>query len=228
MRVIPGHEIVGRVDAVGPSVEGFTLGQRVGIPWLGHTCGQCWYCRHDAENLCDAPQFTGYTRPGGYAERGVANARFAFGLGEDGDDVALAPLLCAGLIGRRSLVKAGPGPAPGPLDAAILYAPAGELVPAEPSCLVPESTRSPTSCFVASCQSPPTTPRHHGSTASNRAGSTGSPRRGITSPSGACASSTSAGWDQGCMARLKVPQCTGRRRPLPSCAQAFRALSGPR
>jgi len=107
VRVIPGHEIVDRVDAVGPSVEGFALGQRVGIPWLGHTCGQCWYCRHDAENLCDAPQFTGYTRPGGYAERGVANARFAFGLGEDGDDVALAPLLCAGLIGRRSLVKAG-------------------------------------------------------------------------------------------------------------------------
>jgi propanol-preferring alcohol dehydrogenase len=96
------------VDAVGPSVEGFALGQRVGIPGLGHTCGQCWYCRHDAENLCDAPQFTGYTRPGGYAERGVANARFAFGLGKDGDDVALAPLLCAGLIGRRSLVKAGP------------------------------------------------------------------------------------------------------------------------
>ncbi|MEE4461985.1 alcohol dehydrogenase catalytic domain-containing protein, partial [Azotobacter chroococcum] len=105
--VIPGHEIVGRVDAIGPGVEGFALGQRVGIPWLGHTCGQCWYCRHAAENLCDAPQFTGYTRPGGYAEYVVADARFAFALGEDGDDVALAPLLCAGLIGWRSLVKAG-------------------------------------------------------------------------------------------------------------------------
>lgn len=105
--VIPGHEIVGRVDALGPGVEGFALGQRVGIPWLGHTCGQCWYCRHAAENLCDAPQFTGYTRPGGYAERVVAGARFAFTLGEAGDDVALAPLLCAGLIGWRSLVKAG-------------------------------------------------------------------------------------------------------------------------
>ncbi|EXF46645.1 alcohol dehydrogenase [Pseudomonas sp. BAY1663] len=94
--IIPGHEIVGRVDALGEGVSGFELGQRVGIPWLGHTCGVCSYCQHAEENLCDAPQFTGYTRPGGYAERVVADARFAFALGEEGDDVAMAPLLCAG------------------------------------------------------------------------------------------------------------------------------------
>jgi len=179
--IIPGHEIVGRVDALGEVVSGFELGQRVGIPWLGHTCG---YCQHAEENLCDAPQFTGYTRPGGYAEYVVADARFAFALGEEGDPVALAPLLCAGLIGWRSLVKAGDGKRlglygfgaaahivmqvacwqgrdvyafsrpgdiaaqdfarslgalwagdsnespPVPLDSAIIYAPAGELVPA--------------------------------------------------------------------------------------------------
>jgi len=107
--IIPGHEIVGRVDALGEGVSGFELGQRVGIPWLGHTCGTCSYCQHAEENLCDAPQFTGYTRPGGYAEYVVADARFAFDLGEQGDAVALAPLLCAGLIGWRSLVKAGDG-----------------------------------------------------------------------------------------------------------------------
>jgi len=107
--IIPGHEIVGRVDALGEGVTGFELGQRVGIPWLGHTCGTCSYCQHAEENLCDAPQFTGYTRPGGYAEYVVADARFAFALGEEGDPVALAPLLCAGLIGWRSLVKAGDG-----------------------------------------------------------------------------------------------------------------------
>jgi len=182
--IIPGHEIVGRVDALGEGVTGFELGQRVGIPWLGHTCGTCSYCQHAEENLCDAPQFTGYTRPGGYAEYVVADARFVFALGEEGDPVALAPLLCAGLIGWRSLVKAGDGKRlglygfgaaahivmqvarwqgrdvyafsrpgdvaaqdfarslgavwagdsgelpPVPLDAAIIYAPAGELVPA--------------------------------------------------------------------------------------------------
>jgi len=182
--IIPGHEIVGRVYALGEGVSGFELGQRVGIPWLGHTCGTCSYCQHAEENLCDAPQFTGYTRPGGYAEYVVADARFAFALGEEGDPVALAPLLCAGLIGWRSLVKAGDGKRlglygfgaaahivmqvarwqgrdvyafsrpgdlaaqdfarslgalwagesgevpPVPLDAAIIYAPAGELVPA--------------------------------------------------------------------------------------------------
>jgi len=182
--IIPGHEIVGLVDALGEGVTGFEPGQRVGIPWLGHTCGTCSYCQHAEENLCDAPQFTGYTRPGGYAEYVVADARFAFALGEEGDPVALAPLLCAGLIGWRSLVKAGAGKRlglygfgaaahivmqvarwqgrdvyafsrpgdvaaqefarslgavwagdsgelpPVPLDAAIIYAPAGELVPA--------------------------------------------------------------------------------------------------
>jgi len=182
--IIPGHEIVGLVDALGEGVTGFEPGQRVGIPWLGHTCGTCSYCQHAEENLCDAPQFTGYTRPGGYAEYVVADARFVFALGEEGDPVALAPLLCAGLIGWRSLVKAGDGKRlglygfgaaahivmqvarwqgrdvyafsrpgdlaaqdfarslgalwagdsgevpPVPLDAAIIYAPAGELVPA--------------------------------------------------------------------------------------------------
>lgn len=107
--IIPGHEIVGRVDALGAGVSGLRLGERVGIPWLGHTCGVCPYCRASRENLCDAPEFTGYTRDGGYATSVVADARFSFPLGEEGDDVSLAPLLCAGLIGWRSLVIAGEG-----------------------------------------------------------------------------------------------------------------------
>ena len=181
--IVPGHEIVGRVDVIGPDVGGFVLSQRVGIPWLGHTCGVCAYCRSGRENLCDAPGFTGYTRNGGYAELVVADARFAFPLGEMGDDVHVAPLLCAGLIGWRSLCRAGEGrrlglygfgaaahliaqvamrqgrevyaftrpgdgaaqafalrlgaawaggsdqTPPEPLDAAIIYAPVGELVP---------------------------------------------------------------------------------------------------
>ncbi len=181
--IIPGHEIVGRIEALGDDVADLHLGERVGVPWLGHTCGVCPYCRGDRENLCDAPQFTGYTRDGGYATSVIADARFAFPLGEAGDDVALAPLLCAGLIGWRSLVIAGqaqrlglfgfgaaahivaqvakwqgrsvfaftrPGDAPAqafarslgavwaggsdevppePLDAAIIYATVGELVP---------------------------------------------------------------------------------------------------
>lgn len=105
--IIPGHEIVGRVDALGEGVDGLRIGQRVGVPWLGHTCGVCPYCRSAHENLCDAPEFTGYTRDGGYATAVVADVRFAFPLREEGDDVALAPLLCAGLIGWRSLVIAG-------------------------------------------------------------------------------------------------------------------------
>ena len=181
--IIPGHEIVGRIDAIGPGVEGLQLGERVGIPWLGHTCGVCPYCPAGHENLCDRPLFTGYTRDGGFATATIADARYAFPLGEAGNDVALAPLLCAGLIGWRSLVIAGegkslglygfgaaahiiaqvakwqgrsvfaftrPGDAatqdfarrlgaawaggsdempPEPLDAAIIYAPVGALVP---------------------------------------------------------------------------------------------------
>ena len=108
--IIPGHEIVGRIDAIGKSVHGLTIGERVGIPWLGHTDGTCPYCLMQRENLCDQPVFTGYTRNGGYATAAVADARFAFPLGEVGSDVSLAPLLCAGLIGWRSLVIAGDAP----------------------------------------------------------------------------------------------------------------------
>jgi len=107
--IIPGHEIVGRIDALGTGVEGLHLGQRVGLPWLGHTCGVCRFCTSGQENLCDRPLFNGYTRDGGFATATIADARFAFPLGEAGDDVALAPLLCAGLIGWRSLVIAGEG-----------------------------------------------------------------------------------------------------------------------
>lgn len=111
--MVPGHEIVGRIDALGPGVEGLSIGQRVGIPWLGHTCGVCTYCVSHHENLCDRPVFTGYTRDGGFATAAIADARFAFPLGEpvaeSSSDVAMAPLLCAGLIGWRSLVIAGDG-----------------------------------------------------------------------------------------------------------------------
>lgn len=181
--LIPGHEIVGYVEAVGPDVNGFAVGQRVGIPWLGWTCGECNFCKSSRENLCERARFTGYTIDGGYAEFAVADPRFCFPLPEYRDDVATAPLLCAGLIGYRSLRKAGdarrigiygfgaaahivtqvarhegreiyaftrPGdeaardfalamgaiwaggsnePAPTKLDAAIIFAPAGELVP---------------------------------------------------------------------------------------------------
>ena len=182
--VIPGHQIVGRVDALGVGVDTLRIGQRVGVPWLGHTCGECPYCRRGAENLCDRPLFTGYTRDGGFATAALADARFAFALGESGTDAAVAPLLCAGLIGWRALRLAAdatrlglygfgaaahiltqvarwqgrevfaftqPGDArtqafarelgavwagdstqapPAPLDAAILFAPVGALVPA--------------------------------------------------------------------------------------------------
>jgi propanol-preferring alcohol dehydrogenase len=181
--IVPGHEIVGRIDAIRAGVEGLQIGERVGIPWLGHTCGVCSYCRAGRENLCDHPEFTGFTRNGGFATHTVADARFAFPLGEAGEDVALAPLLCAGLIGWRSLklagdpkclglygfgaaahiitqVAVGQGrnvfaftrdgdtttqdfakdlgahwagsseePSPEPLDAAIIFAPVGSLVP---------------------------------------------------------------------------------------------------
>ncbi|GLR85392.1 zinc-dependent alcohol dehydrogenase family protein [Bradyrhizobium iriomotense] len=182
--IVPGHEIVGRVDLIGPDVTTHRAGDRVGIPWLGYTCGTCRFCREGMENLCDRPLFTGCTRDGGYATHAIADARYAFPLGENGDDVAIAPLLCAGLIGWRSLVMAGSAerlgiygfgaaghivaqvavwqgrsvyaftrrgdiaaqdfardlgaawagasdePPDAPLDAAIIYAPAGELVPA--------------------------------------------------------------------------------------------------
>ena len=107
--IIPGHEIVGRIEALGPGVAGLSIGERVGIPWLAHTCGVCPYCVGHQENLCDHPAFTGYTRDGGFATAAIADARFAFPLGEVGGDVELAPLLCAGLIGWRSLVSAGGG-----------------------------------------------------------------------------------------------------------------------
>jgi propanol-preferring alcohol dehydrogenase len=107
--IIPGHEIIGRVDALGKGVNALRLGERVGVPWLGHTCGLCQYCVGYRENLCDHPLFTGYTRDGGFATSVITDARYAFPLGEEGEDTALAPLLCAGLIGWRSLVMAGKG-----------------------------------------------------------------------------------------------------------------------
>ena len=107
--LVPGHEIIGRIDEVGDHVKALEVGQRVGVPWLGKTCGECQYCRSGRENLCDRPLFTGYTRDGGYATHVVADARYVFALPEHGDDVATAPLLCAGLIGWRSLKMAGGG-----------------------------------------------------------------------------------------------------------------------
>jgi propanol-preferring alcohol dehydrogenase len=182
--VVPGHEIVGRIDALGAGVTDLALGARVGIPWLGRTCGTCPWCAGGAENLCDEPAFTGWDRDGGFATHVVADAAFAVPLDDlDLDDVAAAPLMCAGLIGWRSLVKAGEGRVlglygfgaaahivaqvakhqgrrvfaftrpgdgeaqafarslgcdwagdagatpPEPLDAAIIFAPVGELVP---------------------------------------------------------------------------------------------------
>ena len=105
--LIPGHEIVGRVEEVGPGVRGFKEGQRVGIPWLGWTCGQCRFCLANRENLCPEARFTGYTIDGGYAEYAVADARYCFPVPDEYDDVAAAPLLCAGLIGYRCLRKTG-------------------------------------------------------------------------------------------------------------------------
>jgi propanol-preferring alcohol dehydrogenase len=105
--VIPGHEIVGEVVRRGAGVDTLRPGQRVGIPWLGHTCGCCWYCLHGAENLCDVPGFTGYTIDGGYADHTVADAAYCFPLPEIYGAVEAAPLLCAGLIGYRSLSMAG-------------------------------------------------------------------------------------------------------------------------
>jgi alcohol dehydrogenase, propanol-preferring len=105
--VIPGHEIVGTVAGVGDGVTALAVGDRIGIPWLGSTCGACRYCRAGQENLCDAPQFTGCTIDGGYAEYAVADSRYCFRLPAGFSDIELAPWLCAGLIGYRALRKAG-------------------------------------------------------------------------------------------------------------------------
>ena len=110
--IVPGHQIVGRVDSVGAGVREFAPGDRVGVPWLGATCGVCRFCTSDRENLCDQPVFTGCHRDGGFAEFAVADARFCLRLPPEVDDVAAAPLLCAGAIGYRCLRMAG--------DAAVL------------------------------------------------------------------------------------------------------------
>jgi propanol-preferring alcohol dehydrogenase len=107
--LVPGHEIVGTVAEVGSSVTRFQVGDRVGVPWLGWTCGQCEYCRTGQENLCDQARFTGYTLDGGYAEYTVADYRFCFPIADSYGDAEAAPLLCAGLIGYRSLAKSGNG-----------------------------------------------------------------------------------------------------------------------
>lgn len=106
--VVPGHEVVGVVDALGAGVTGLAPGQRVGVPWLGWTCGECELCRAGHENLCPQARFTGYTLDGGYATHMLADARYCFALPDTHDDLHVAPLLCAGLIGHRALRLAGP------------------------------------------------------------------------------------------------------------------------
>src|SRR5206468_10803687 len=101
--LIPGHEIIGRVERIGAEVNGFAVGERVGIPWLGWTCGACKFCRSGRENLCEQARFTGYTIDGGYAESAVADARYCFPIPKTYSDIEAAPLLCAGLIGFRCL-----------------------------------------------------------------------------------------------------------------------------
>ena len=105
--IIPGHEIVGTVSGLGAGVDHFKMGERIGIPWLGRTCGCCPYCKSGAENLCDEPGFTGYQIDGGYAEMTIADARCCFPISGDYSDSEIAPLLCARLIGYRSLSMAG-------------------------------------------------------------------------------------------------------------------------
>jgi propanol-preferring alcohol dehydrogenase len=107
--IVPGHEIVGRVVALGPAAEGFRIGDRVGVPWLGGTDGSCFYCTHGMENLCDRPAFTGFTRNGGYATHVLADSRFCLPIPDRFGGVEAAPLLCAGLIGYRALKLAGDG-----------------------------------------------------------------------------------------------------------------------
>lgn len=181
--IVPGHEIVGRVEAVGDGVRALGIGRRVGVPWLAFTCGVCRFCRSGRENLCDAPRFTGFTHDGGFATHCIADARFCLPLPARFDDLHAAPLLCAGLIGYRAFRLAGEAPVvglygfgaaahilaqvarsqgrrvfaftregdesgqefarelgcewagpssarpPEPMDAAIIFAPVGELVP---------------------------------------------------------------------------------------------------
>ena len=112
--LVPGHEIVGHVEALGEDVEGFAVGERVGVPWLGFTDGNCFYCRAGRENLCDHPLFTGYQIDGGYAQYTVADARYVFPIPEGYSDAEAAPLLCAGLIGYHSLKMTGNAPAGAP------------------------------------------------------------------------------------------------------------------
>jgi propanol-preferring alcohol dehydrogenase len=192
--LVLGHEIVGRVAALGPGVAGLRIGQRAGVPWLGRTCGTCDHCRAGRENLCPGARFTGYTHDGGFAERCTADARYCFPLPDGFDDVHAAPLLCAGLIGHRALAAAGdarvlglygfgaaahiiaqvarwegrrvlaftrPGDGtaqrfarelgcawaggsdlatPEPLDAAVIFAPVGALVPAALAAVRPGGT----------------------------------------------------------------------------------------
>jgi propanol-preferring alcohol dehydrogenase len=107
MPVIPGHQIVGVIERVGPGVEGVALGKRVGIAWLHQTCGKCRFCLSERENLCENPQFTGYTADGGFAEYAVAPAGFVYPLPEGFGDLQAAPLLCAGIIGYRALLQTG-------------------------------------------------------------------------------------------------------------------------
>src|SRR2546425_4569101 len=105
--LVLGHEIVGTIAGLGPDVRGWAVGERAGVPWLGWTCGECRYCRTGRENLCERARFTGYQLDGGYAEYTVADARYAFRIPPAFRDLEAAPLLCAGLIGYRSLVAAG-------------------------------------------------------------------------------------------------------------------------
>jgi propanol-preferring alcohol dehydrogenase len=105
--IVPGHEVVGKILAMGAEVDGFTVGDRVGVPWLVHSCGACPFCLTEQENLCDRPEFTGCTRDGGYADYIVANAQYCFAIPPRFSDAAAAPLLCAGLIGWRALRMVG-------------------------------------------------------------------------------------------------------------------------
>jgi propanol-preferring alcohol dehydrogenase len=192
--IIPGHEIIGRVSEIGADVTGFGLGDRVGVPWLGWTCGTCEFCRSGRENLCPKARFTGYQIDGGFATETIADARFVFSIPPSYSDSAAAPLMCAGLIGWRALKAAGDGPRlgfygfgaaahiavqaahgrgaqvfgfvrpgdekakafaldmgavwaggsdrepPQPLDAAILFAPVGSLVPTALKAVKPGGT----------------------------------------------------------------------------------------